>query len=122
MISEPVRVPLTALIRSKTSFTTPPRRFTVVQRTAPKRFVLQLCGGELYWTMARTGTEEFEAMSGSRSGEIFELSANATPAANNRQATPLNRLEPSKDSTLITSVWQARFQSFGGSRMLKTNL
>src|SRR5258708_3354593 len=41
---------------------------------------VHVCGGELYCTITLTEFDGFES-SGRRSGEIFELSANAAPAA-----------------------------------------
>ena len=45
--------------------------------------MLQVCGGLLYCTMTFTVLDGFDS-SGSRSGEIFELSANAAETVSNR--------------------------------------
>src|SRR5207249_118248 len=65
-------------------FTTPPRTLTTVQMRPPsKPPLVHVCGGVLYCTMTLTVCDGF-ARSGSRSGEIFELSANTDPATNNK--------------------------------------
>src|SRR5437867_1939086 len=73
-------VPATALMSEKTVFTTPPRRFTVVQIRLPSRLIVQVCGGELYCTITLTWVEVLES-SGRRSGEILVLSAKAAVLA-----------------------------------------
>src|SRR5713226_4969205 len=77
-------VPATALINVNTTRTTPPRRLTVVQTKLPTTpssppLDVHVCTAVLYCTTTLTVFEGFDS-SGSRSGEIFELSANAEPA------------------------------------------
>src|SRR6476646_11920748 len=73
-------VPATALIRLNTMRTTPPRRLTVVQSRLPSSPPLvHVCTAVLYCTTTLTDFDGSES-SGSRSGEIFALSAKAEPA------------------------------------------
>src|SRR5579859_6993417 len=84
MTSPTCKVPATALISPKT---TPPARLTTVQTTPPTSPsnpppVVQVCccdGAVLYCTITLTLFAGFDS-SGSRSGEILELSAKAACA------------------------------------------
>src|SRR5260221_6768658 len=81
----------TALIKLKTTLTTPPRMLTTVQMRPPSRPpLLQVCGAELYCTITLTVLFEFDS-SGRRSGEIFELSAKADPTASQTSHTVAHR-------------------------------
>src|ERR1051326_6676551 len=81
----------TALIRLKTTLTTPPRMFTTVQMRPPSRPPLvHVCGAELYCTITLTELFGFDS-SGRRSGEIFELSAKATLVTNKTSQTAADR-------------------------------
>src|SRR5579872_509420 len=69
----------TAGIKEKTTFNTPPRRFTTLPRSPPRSPPPDE-GAVLYCTITLRLAEEF-ANSGWRSGEILELSAKAVPTA-----------------------------------------
>src|ERR1043165_1510944 len=70
----------TALITENTVFTTPPTSLTAVQINAPSSPVEHVCGGEVYWTITFTVCEGW-FKSGTRSGEIYEVSASAAAAS-----------------------------------------
>src|SRR5690349_6680134 len=109
MTSPVVMVANTPLITPNKLFTTPPTSLITGQSNAPSRPVLQLVEvWELYWMMTLTCVDVLLS-SGSRSGEILELSAMAEPAnksARQRTAHRAIRVEHIRVKRFIRLLFQ----------------